>query len=226
MNKKQLINNLKQSGVVSLAISVLFALYNFYLGFANNYSFGWSIAFYYLLLSCARVLLLKKPDADDLSDNLDCNVAQNAIRIRFFKRCMATGILLVVINLLLIAPISLMVLQQREYNLGLIPAITIATYTAYKVTMAIMHYVKSSKNNDSYDTTLRTVNMTDALVSVLTLQNTMIVANESSADNGDKMRTLTIYTSLAIYVAIVLISVFCLKRLCKLRKIAKDNQSK
>ena len=216
-NKLQSINNIKQSGIVSLAISVLFAIYNFYLGFANNYGFGWSIAFYYLLLSCARLLLLKYPKQKNLTDNKTAeNVTKNTIRINFFRRSVATSILLAVINLLLIAPITLMVLQQRQFNLGQIPAITIAAYTTYKVTVAVIHYTKSRKNTDCYETTLRAVNMTDALVSVLTLQNTLIATNPST--DADGIRTLTIFTSGGIYLVIVFISIFCLRRLSVMKK--------
>ena len=56
----------------------------------------------------------------------------------------------------------------------------------------------------------RAVKLVDALVSVLTLQNTLIIANGSAGESD--MFTLSIWTSAGLYCLIVAVSVVCLVR--------------
>ena len=52
-----------------------------------------------------------------------------------------TSLLVLVLNLVLIIPISLMVMNRREVlNNEIISAIIMAAYTTYKITMATINY--------------------------------------------------------------------------------------
>jgi hypothetical protein len=110
-----------------------------------------------------------------------------------------------VMNASLIVPILAMIKGDRKYDWGLIPAIAIATYTFYRITMAIVHYVKSRKIDNSLVRQLRTFNLIDSFVAVLTLQNTMIIANEGEIAGG--MKILSIISSVIIWLVIVVVSV-------------------
>ena len=74
--------------------------------------------------------------------------------------------------------------------------------------MAFVHIQKKkrSKFNNALVVELRTINFIDALVSILTLQNTLIMVNqtESSANN---MLTLSAISSAAIYIVILFTTV-------------------
>ena len=89
--------------------------------------------------------------------------------------------------------------------MGLIPAIAMAAYTTYKVTMAILH-MRRRKGGHALIRELRTINLIDAMVSILTLQNTLIMVN-ANADEIGNMRTLAAISSAAIYLFIVLTTV-------------------
>ena len=109
------------------------------------------------------------------------------------------------LNLSLVIPISIMVLQQKPMNLTLIPAITMAAYTTYKIIMASINLKRRNRISDSLIRLLRTINFIDALVSILALQNTLIMVNSKGEVNG--MLPLTSITSGAIWLAILIISV-------------------
>ena len=47
-----------------------------------------------------------------------------------------TGVLLLILNISMIGPITMMVTQQKPVDMTLIPAIVMAAYTTYKITMA------------------------------------------------------------------------------------------
>ena len=93
----------------------------------------------------------------------------------------------------------------------MIPAITMATYTTYKITMASIHIRKQKRNShrNVLVTELRTINFIDALVSVLTLQNTLIMVNQTQSDAND-MRILSAISVAVIYLVIMIITVHLL----------------
>ena len=56
----------------------------------------------------------------------------------------------------------------------MIPAITSAAYTTYKISSAVVRWKRT--NGTILDRELSTIRLVDALVSVLVLQNTLIIA--------------------------------------------------
>lgn len=203
-----------KSGIVSAMVALAFAVYNGYLGIAHEYIFGVSIAVYFAVLSAIYFILV---DGEMLSGKVG---AKQNTHVR--KYIVATALLLAV-DVLLVGPITLMVLQRRQFNLGMIAAITVATYATYKVSSAVANYVKTRNYFDVRTVSVRSVKLVDAMVSLLTLQNTLIVAKGASAEQSTFV--LTSWTSLALYVAIVTVSVMGFRRCLSASKIAKAQQT-
>lgn len=198
------------SSLFSLAATTLFALYNGYLGLNLPSVWHGSICVFYLLLVIIRGLILlaeKKARAKDGGDSL---------RRRSF---IVSSAMLLLLNLALIMPISMMVLLEKPVSMGLIPAIAMAAYTTYKLTMASIHISARRRGRQSnvLIAQLRTINFIDALVSVLTLQNTLIMVNGSPEEFHD-MRVLSAISGAAIYLAIVAISVYSLVKAMRREK--------
>ena len=186
------------SAALSLCVTALYALYHGYLGiFARSLWHGSICVFYLLLVAIRGTILLTERRLK----------AKSADAKRFWRRRVfaATCALLLLLNIALIVPISLMVLLRKPVNMGLIPAIAMAAYTTYKVTMAILH-MRRRKGGHALIRELRTINLIDAMVSILTLQNTLIMVN-ANADEIGNMRTLAAISSAAIYLFIVLTTV-------------------
>lgn len=203
-----------KSGIVSAMVALAFAVYNGYLGIAHEYIFGVSIAVYFAVLSAIYFILV---DGEMLSGKVG---AKQNTHVR--KYIVATALLLAV-DVLLVGPITLMVLQRRQFNLGMIAAITVATYATYKVSSAVANYVKTRNYFDVRTVSVRSVKLVDAMVSLLTLQNTLIVAKGSSAEQSTFV--LTSWTSLALYIAIVTVSVMGFRRCLSASKMAKAQQT-
>lgn len=174
------------SSAISTLISIVFALYNGALGIVYQSQWHGLICVYYLLLATIRAILIGTR-------------RKNKKTIR-----MITYLLLLVMDVSLIGPIYVMVSGERSYTYGLIPAIAMAAYTTYRITISIVHFRKSRKKDNSLLFELRMINMTDALVAVLSLQNALIIANGGM---NEGMRTLTTWTSGGIYLVIVLITI-------------------
>ncbi len=199
--KKDYIFKTLASSVISFSVTILFAFYNGFLGIRLLSIWHGGICVFYLLLAAIRGIILLTEKHNKTRDDKQ----KSECRQRTF---IVSAILLLLLNLALILPISLMVVMEKPVNMGLIPAIAMATYTTYKLTMASVHIHKQkrSNHNNVLVAELRTVNFIDALVSILTLQNTLIMVNQSKS-NGNDMLILSAISSAVIYAVILFITV-------------------
>ncbi len=187
---------------ISFIVSIAFMLYNLFMGLYFNLPFNIAICPYYVCLIILKliVLLFEKINRND--KDIDEK------RLNFVK--VLSGFLLIA-DFLIVAPIVLMVLLQRQVDIGTVPAIAVAAFTTYKVTIAIINYRKTVKINHPSLRILRVINILDAIVSILTLQNTLIM----TFGDATEMLTLTSYTNLgliALMVSITIIFIFKLKK--------------
>lgn len=68
------------------------------------------------------------------------------------KIYLSSAALLFLLNLSLVVPVSLLVLLQKPVKMSLIPAITMAAYTTYKIVMASVNLKKrKSRKTDLSD---------------------------------------------------------------------------
>lgn len=182
----------------SFLVTSVFALYNGYLGIRHSSLWHGTICVYYLLLAILRGVIIVSGRKLSARDNW------KILRKRVY---LAEAIALFLLSSSLVIPISLMVLKQKPVNMTLIPAIMMAAYTTYKVVMASVNLKRRNRTSDCLIRLLRTISFIDALVSILSLQNTLIMVNEGG---GSEMLTLTSITSGALWLAILVISVSAL----------------
>ena len=176
--------------VGGFAVTVAFALYNGILGAIYASIWHGSICLYYLLLSALRGILL--------------SAVRRPARERRAFRC--TSLLLPVLDLSLTVPAAMMVLDRKPVQIGQIPAIGMAAYTTYKVVLAAIGLKRSKRTESLAEKALRTIAFTDALVSVLTLQNTLIVVMDGGM--GGKMQILSACSSAALLALAVFAAVW------------------
>ena len=186
------------SSTASLCVTILFALYHGFLGLAASSIWHGSICVFYLLLVVIRGIIL-------LTEYRIKSEREEEKQRRRRKTFLITSVLLLLLNLSLMLPISLMVLLQNQVNIGKIPAIAMAAYTTYKITMALIH-IRRQKIYHVLIRELRTINLIDALVSILTLQSTLIMVNSGPAEEAN-MLTLSSISSAAIYIVIIIVTV-------------------
>ncbi len=199
--KKDYIFKTMVSSVISFTVTILFALYNGFLGIRLRSIWHGGICVFYLLLAAIRgIILLTEKNNRTRGDKQKSECRQRSFIISAF--------LLLLLNLALILPISLMVVLKKPVNMGLIPAITMAAYTTYKLTMASIHIQKQkrSNHNNILIVELRTINFIDALVSILTLQNTLIMVKQTTS-SGNDMLVLSSISSAVIYAVIIFVTV-------------------
>lgn len=178
---------------VSFFITILFAIYNGFLGIFYSAVWNGSICIYYLFLVVIRGIIIK-------SERKCCSNKNNyREKVHFL-----TSIILLLMNISLFVPVSLMVLNKKEVNMTIIPAITVALYTTIKVVIASINLKRMKKTSNILVVELRYINFIDGLVSILTLQNTLIAVNGES--DRFEMLLLSAISSACILLFIIVIT--------------------
>lgn len=148
----------------SLAINFAYAVGNCAIGFLTHSWWFITMGAYYAVLTVSRfsVLQVKRRSAGDLDMEL------------FAKKI--TGILFLVLSFCLIGIITLSVVEKRGNDYHKILMIAIAAYTFTKIVLAIIGVVKAKHIASPVTKTLRNISLADAVVSIYSLQRSMLVS--------------------------------------------------
>lgn len=203
MQRKDYLLKTVTFSIVSMLVGFAFALYNGVIGIVCRSLWNGAICVYYFLLAGIRAIIISLHRKEAAGRH-----KRDAAHRR--KTCFATHMVLILMNISLVVPAAVMVTDGRSYTYGLIPAIAMAAYTTFRITMSIIHYKRSRHNANIYVAELRAINVIDSLVAVLTLQNALIVTNGGMTD---EMQTLSAWTSAGILVIIAVITVQSLLRI-------------
>lgn len=183
--------------VLSIFIGFVFTVYNGVLGILYKSVWNSSICVYYLLLTAIKAAIVR------LYVTETADGEKEGAKLRK-KAYVAIHILLFIMNLSLIVPALVMIKGGRDFTYGMIPAIVMATYTTYRITMSTIHFKKIQKYENISAVKLRTVNLIDSLVAVLSLQNALIIATDGMSK---RMQNLSVWTSVGILILIMLMTV-------------------
>ncbi len=180
----------------SFFVTLVFAVYNAYLGIHLHSVWNGSISVYYILLTVIRGAVIHAEDR--IYRKMQAEEKHIRRRTFFFS-----SISLIIMNLALIVPVTLMVRLQRPVSLGLIPVIMMAAHTVFKVTMASINFRKKDRSENLFVRELRSINLMDALLSIITLQNALI----SYKGSGKNVFIVSAITSAVFLLQMIWISV-------------------
>lgn len=199
------------TAAISFFTTLAFCCYNVFLGIAYGVVWNWCIAVYFALLLGIRAFVIFseiKFYKDKLPDDVKALNRKNLYLVQ--------STVLLVLDVALIAPVSLMVMQMKAVAYSGVPAIAVAAYTTYKIISATVNYLKTGKINILSVKILRKVNLIDALVSVLSLQYTMVMTFGDGVV-GEMFKVCAV-TSFLIWGLTVVVSVFSIYQAVKLKK--------
>lgn len=156
---------------ISLIFMLLFSIYNRILGALKHSLWHETISIYYIALVIIKSFIIFYLNKSKQRKN-------DLIIFRISK------ILLVLLNLFLIIPIILMVYNKRVVEISFNFSIAIAVYVTIKTIKSITTFIKNRKETDVLVKQLKTIDLIDTIVSILTLQNTLIFINSTSYDSS------------------------------------------
>ena len=167
-------------------INVAYTVYNGVIGIMNQSAWFITMAVYYSLLGIMRYRAVSTGRRIARLED------KQLIRKKELSVIKMDGILLLVLNLALSGAVLLTIAQDTAKRYSEIMVILIAAYTFYKITMALINMIKVRKTQSPILITIRNIGVADALVSMLTLQATMLASfQDKSSLNSNQMNAIT-----------------------------------
>ena len=167
-------------------INVAYTVYNGVIGIMNQSVWFITMAVYYSLLGIMRYRAVSTGRKISRLDD------REQIRKKELSVIKTDGILLLVLNLALSGVVLLTIAQDTAKRYSEIMVISIAAYTFYKITMAVVNMVKVRKTKSPILITIRNIGAADALVSMLTLQAAMFASfQDKNSLNINQMNAIT-----------------------------------
>ena len=148
----------------SLAWNALYGIFQLWLGLYHHTFWFYSFGAYYICLGVMRFFLARHTTRYAPGERM-----QNEL-----KKYRACGIVFLVMNLALALIIFFMVYWNRTFEHHMITAIAMATYTFTALTTAIINVIKYRKYNSPVYSASKAISLAVALVSMLTLESTML----------------------------------------------------
>lgn len=148
----------------SLILNIVYAVFQLVLGFLHKTFWYYSFAIYYACLAVMRFYLVQHTRKYQPGEKM----RQELIK---YRRC---GIVFLIMNLALSLIVFFMVYWNRTFNHHEITTIAMAAFTFTSLTLAIINVVKYRKYNSPVYSASKAIGLTSALVSILTLESTML----------------------------------------------------
>lgn len=121
-----------------------------------------------------------------------------------------SGCLLAALSFVLTGVIYISLAENIAAKHENVVMITIATYTFYKITMAIIRAVKQRKNPSPLLAVIRNIGYADAAASVLTLQRSMFASFGELTDT--KAHTMNVLTGAAVCLFVLILGLTMINR--------------
>ncbi len=160
---------------LSLGGNLLYALYHGVIAWLQGSLWFWAMCAFYGVLALLRFLAVWYARKRRKAPSAQTRIIQGS------------GLLLMLLSIILAGVNYLSLSQKIAVKYEKITMITIATYTFYKITMAVIQRVKQRAAPSSLGTVLRNIRYAEAAASVLTLQRSMLV---SFGEMGPEQSTL------------------------------------
>ena len=207
--------NPRNSILISAFINTAYAVFNIFVGRINNSPWFLSVGGYYLLLCLIRFFILKKVG------NASKKTSDERMRYEL-KIYRAVGVIMFLVNIAM----SVMAVQMIWQNSGSIHSeimtIAIATFTFYYLTTAIINLQKYRKTEQPIHSAAKMLNFACALMSIFTLQSSMI----SVFGNDEVFRKqMNIATGCAVFILVFGLAIYMIRRANKLLNNIKDDNN-
>ena len=148
----------------SLAWNALYGILQLWLGFYHHTFWFYSLGAYYICLVVMRFFLVRHTKKYAPGERMQTELVK-------YRAC---GIVFLVMNLALALIIFFMVYWNRTFEHHMITAIAMAAYTFTALTTAIINVIKYRKYNSPVYSASKAISLAAALVSMLTLESTML----------------------------------------------------
>jgi len=200
----------------SLAWNALYGIFQLWLGFYHSTFWFLSLGAYYICLAVMRFFLVKHTRRYAPGERMHTEL----------KKYRSCGWIFLLMNLALALIIFFMVYWSRTFEHHMITAIAMAAYTFTSLTTAIINVVKYRKYNSPVFSASKVISLASALVSMLTLESTMLTTFNDGTVSALMRKWMLGATGAVISLLIVSMAVYMIptgtKKLKLLRSEVKN----
>lgn len=182
----------------SLIWNALYGIFQLWLGFYHHTFWFYSLGAYYICLAVMRFFLALHTRKYEAGENM----RNELIKYR------ACGWVFLVMNLALALIVFFMVYWNRTFRHHMITAIAMAAYTFTSLVIAIINVVKYRKYNSPVFSASKAISLAAALVSMLTLESTMLTTFGDGTMDVTGQKWMLGATGGAISLLIVLAAIY------------------
>lgn len=185
--------------VISLFMNIAYGIGNAVIGFINHSFWFLTASAYYIILSIMRFALIISDKRNNSEDN------ETGIFVKRFSGAMLLGLSAVLTGTVILAVKNDIGAKYHE-----IVMITIATYTFTKLVLAIINLCKCKAFSSPVIRALRNISVSDAAVSVFSLQRSMLVSFGEMKQSD--IRLFNILTGAAVCIVVFILGINLLRK--------------
>lgn len=202
----------------SLAWNTLYGIFQLWLGFYHRTFWFYSLGAYYICLAVMRFFLLLHTRKYAPGEKMQTELVK-------YRAC---GWVFLLMNLALALIIFFMVYWNRTFVHHMITAIAMAAYTFTSFSFAIVNVIRYRKYNSPVFSASKAISLAAALVSMLTLESTMLTAFSDGTMSAVEQKWMLGATGGAISLLIVATAIYMIavgtKKLRILRSEVENGQ--
>ena len=193
--------------------NIAYALFQLWLGFYPHTFWFYSLGAYYICLALMRFFLLLHTRRYAPGERMKTELVR-------YRTC---GWVFLAMNLALTVIVFFMVYWNRTFNHHEITTIAMAAYTFVTLTVAIVNIVKYRKYNSPVFSAAKAISLAAALVSMLTLESTMLTTFSDSTMSASEQKLMLGLTGAAISAVIVAMAIYMIVKGTKKLKAEVEN---
>jgi len=178
--------------------NVLYGLFQLWLGFYHRTFWFYSFGIYYICLAAMRFFLVRHTVRNKPGQKMRDELVK-------YRLC---GWIFLFMNLALTAIVFFMVYWNRTFIHHMITSIAMAAYTFTAFTLAVINIVKYRKYNSPIYNASKSVSLTAACVSILTLESTMLTTFSDGTMDPAARRLMLGLTGAAVLGIVLLMAVY------------------
>ena len=182
----------------ALVWNVLYGILQLWLGFYHHTFWFFSLGAYYICLAIMRFFLVKHTRKYAAGEKMQTELVK-------YRSC---GWIFLIMNLVLSVIVFFMVYWNKTFQHHMITAIAMAAYTFTTLTFAIIDVIKYKKYNSPVFSASKAISLAAAVVSMLTLEATMLTAFGESTMSALKRKILLGATGGVISAFIVAMAIY------------------
>ena len=193
--------------------NIAYALFQLWLGFYHHTFWFYSLGAYYICLALMRFFLLLHTRRYAPGERMRTELLR-------YRAC---GWVFLAMNLALTVIVFFMVYWNRTFEHHMITAIAMAAYTFTTFTVAIINVIKYRKYNSPVFLASKAISLAAALVSILTLESTMLTTFSDSTMSVSEQKLMLGLTGAAISAVIVAMAIYMIVNGTKKLKTEVEN---